>query len=165
MSLHHPKQKAVILDRDGTINVDKGYVYRKKDFEFIDGTIQAIRKLNSKGYKVLVITNQSGIARGFFREEDVTKLHRYINEELQKEGAHIDKFYVCPHHPNDLCFCRKPKLLLFLQAISDFDIDKKELSIIGDKESDILPAITLNCNFYRVSDSFSLKEIVDHILW
>jgi D-glycero-D-manno-heptose 1,7-bisphosphate phosphatase len=130
--------KAVFLDRDGTINVDKHYVYKPEDFEFISGVPQAIKSLNDKGYKVIVISNQSGIARGFYTASDVEKLHGYVDGELAKQGAKIDAYYICPHHPDFTgeCECRKPKTGLVDMAVREFDVDVSLSYMVGDKESD-----------------------------
>ncbi|MEO0106510.1 MAG: D-glycero-beta-D-manno-heptose 1,7-bisphosphate 7-phosphatase [candidate division WOR-3 bacterium] len=138
------KNKAVFLDRDGTINIDKGYVHRIEDFEFIEGAVEAIGILNENGFKVIVITNQSGIGRGYYTEKDVEKLHQYINSELAKHNARIDAFYFCPHHPTEAlgkyrmeCNCRKPKTGLFEKALRDFDIDAQKSYVIGNSITDI----------------------------
>lgn len=140
--------KAVFLDRDGTINVDKGYVHRIEDFQFIKGVPEAIKLLNDSGYKVIVITNQSGIARGYYSEGDANKLHNEINGLLKNYEAHIDRFYYCPHHPdygNEKykinCLCRKPKTGLIDKAVRDFNIDIKKSWMIGDRESDLIAGI------------------------
>ncbi|GHV17978.1 hypothetical protein AGMMS49938_18910 [Fibrobacterales bacterium] len=132
------KNKAVFLDRDGTINIDNGYVYKREDFKFIKGVPQSIKKLNDAGYKVIVISNQSGIARGFYTAKDVKKLHNHIDAELKKNGAKIDAYYFCPHHPNfnGKCECRKPKIGLIEQAVQDFNIDLSQSYFVGDKKSD-----------------------------
>lgn len=131
--------KAAFFDRDGTINIDKGYVHRIEDFEFIKGMPEFIKKYNNEGYKVIVVTNQAGIARGYYTQKEVDILHNYINEELAKIGAHIDAFYICPHHPDFTgdCNCRKPKTGMIEQAIKDFDIDVKQSVLFGDKPWDI----------------------------
>ena len=131
--------KAIFFDRDGTINVEVNYLHRIEDFKFIDGMPEFIKKWNDWGYKVIVVTNQAGIARGYYNEEDMHKLHVYLNKELQKIGAHIDAFYFCPHHPEFTgeCNCRKPKIGMIQQAIKDFDIDVSKSLLFGDKESDI----------------------------
>lgn len=131
--------KAAFFDRDGTINIDKGYVHRIEDFEFIKGMPEFIKKYNDEGYKVIVVTNQAGIARGYYTQKEVDILHNYINEELAKIGAHIDAFYICPHHPDFTgdCNCRKPKTGMIEQAIKDFDIDVKQSVLFGDKPWDI----------------------------
>ncbi len=136
--------KAIFLDRDGTLNIEKNYLYRIEDFEFIKGMPEAIRKWNELGYLVIVITNQAGVARGYYREEDVKILHEYINECLKKLGAHINSFYYCPHHPTEgigkykiECNCRKPKTGLLEKAIVEFSIDVNKSYLFGDKESDL----------------------------
>lgn len=131
--------KAAFFDRDGTINIDKGYVHRIEDFEFIKGMPEFIKKYNDEGYKVIVVTNQAGIARGYYTQKEVDILHNYINEELAQIGAHIDAFYICPHHPDFTgdCNCRKPKTGMIEQAIKDFDIDVKQSVLFGDKPWDI----------------------------
>ena len=132
-------RKAVYLDRDGTINVDKGYVYKPEDFEFIDGVPEVIKCLNDLVYLVIVVSNQSGIARGFYTSGDVINPHKYIDNELLKYGAHIDAYYFCPHHPDFgiECNCRKPKTGMIEQAMKDFDINLNESWIVGDKNSDV----------------------------
>ena len=93
-------RRAAFLDRDGTINVEKEYLYQVADFEFIPGAPEAIRRLNQAGFLVVVVTNQSGVARGYYTEDDVTNLHRHIGRELEKQSAHIDAWFYCPHHPS-----------------------------------------------------------------
>lgn len=170
--------KAVFLDRDGTINIDKGYVYKIEDFEFIKGVPNAIKMLNDNGYKVIVITNQSGVARGFYSEEAVIKLHRYINNLLKGYDAHIDGFYYCPHHVEyglgkykiD-CNCRKPKPGLLDKAILDFNIDESKSWMIGDNISDILAGKAANIRSILLDDEengcdkfISLENAVKYII-
>ena len=132
--------KAAFFDRDGTINVEKNYLYKVEDFEFIEGIPELIKKYNDEGYIVIVVTNQAGIARGYYTEEDMNILHRYINEQLAKIGAHIDAFYFCPHHPDITgeCNCRKPKTGMLEKAIKDWDIDVSQSILYGDKPWDIV---------------------------
>ena len=138
---------AVFFDRDGVLNRDKGYVHRREDFEWLDGTKSAIKTLNDRGYLVFVITNQSGIAYGYYGEAAVENLHRWMKEDLAAFGARIDGFYYCPHHPDGaepayaiVCDCRKPKPGLLLAAMRDWNIDGERSFLIGDKESDIKAA-------------------------
>lgn len=149
--------KAAFLDRDGTINVDGGYIYKKEEFKFIKGSIDAIRLLQKKNFKIIVVTNQSGIGRGMFDMDDVNRLHKYINDELREKNASIDRFYICPHHPKEKCNCRKPKILLFQKAISDFSIDPKKSIVIGDKKSDIIPGIKIGAHIRKVNG----KKLID----
>lgn len=136
------KQKAVFLDRDGTMNVEVNYLHLPEDLVLIDGTAEAVRMLNEAGYRVIVVTNQAGVARGYYKEEDVVHLHDYMNELLKKQGAHVDAFYYCPHHPEHgigeykkVCHCRKPDTGMFEQAERDTPggIDKEQSYMIGDK--------------------------------
>lgn len=134
------KNKAGFFDRDGTINFDNGYTYRIEDLEFIRGTPELIRKYNQLGYKVIVVTNQAGIAKKYYTEQDMHKFHTYLNEQLRElYGAHIDAFYFCPHHPDVTgeCNCRKPKTGMIEQAISDWNIDVEKSVLYGDKTTDI----------------------------
>jgi D-glycero-D-manno-heptose 1,7-bisphosphate phosphatase len=156
--------KAVIFDRDGTINLDTGYVFKKEDFVFMDTVIDAILLLNNYYFKVIVITNQSGVARGYFNTSDVEDLHLFINSELKKYDAGIDQFYYCPHIEEDDCNCRKPKDGLFKRAIHDFDLDVKQSYSIGDNIRDIIPAKNLGFKTILFDGNRSLKEIVDEIV-
>ena len=128
--------KAIFLDRDGTINVDKHYLYKIEDFEFLPGAIEALKLFQGKKFKLIIITNQSGIARGYYTIDDFYKLHDYINNELKKYSIKIDGVYFCPHL-HEKCNCRKPKTGLFYQAAKDFNIDFSESFAIGDKKRDL----------------------------
>jgi D-glycero-D-manno-heptose 1,7-bisphosphate phosphatase len=141
------RRPAAFFDRDGVLNRDTGYVHRSTDFAWIAGAQQAIKRLNDRGYFVFVITNQSGIARGFYKPEDVETLHRWINDELKASGAHIDAFYYCPHHPDGtaegygvVCNCRKPEPGLLLQAMRDWPVRRESSFMIGDKCIDVAAA-------------------------
>lgn len=137
--------KAFLLDRDGTINVDTGYVGDPDRVVLLPGVAEAIKLMNDHGYYVIVITNQSGVARGYFDMDAVHAVNNRINELLNAQGAHIDAFYICPHLKGapvkkyDVdCNCRKPRLGLFQQAIKDFELDPLQCYACGDKESDIV---------------------------
>lgn len=139
MSSVKPKNKAAFFDRDGTINVDIGYLHDPADLQFIKGIPELIKQYNDAGFLVIVITNQSGIARGFYTVDEMKKLHEVMNERLRKEyNAHIDAFYYCPHHEDFTgdCDCRKPKPGLFLKAIEDFCIDPAQSVSYGDSPRD-----------------------------
>lgn len=127
----------VFLDRDGTINEDLNYIDSPERLIIIDGASSAIRKLNSKGFKVVVITNQSGVGRGYFTKEAVDVVNKRLEEILKKDGAHLDGIYYCLHHPDDNCECRKPKIGLVEKAKKDLHIDLNKSYIVGDKISDI----------------------------
>ncbi len=132
---------AVFLDRDGTLNIEKEYLHRVEDWEWIPGAIEAIRRINRMGYLAIVVTNQAGVARGFYSEEAVHTLHDEVNAMLAAEGGRIDGFYHCPHHPEygpvRECACRKPEPGMLLAAQRDFGIDLSRSFMIGDKAIDV----------------------------
>lgn len=138
-------QGAVFFDRDGVLNVDKGYVYRPEDFEWIPGAQKAIRLVQDAGYHAFVVTNQSGVARGFYQEEDVFRLHRWMNEELSHFGTKISAFYHCPFHSEGTVDKyivadhpdRKPNPGMILKAIEEWQLNPEMCLLIGDKDSDI----------------------------
>ena len=126
--------KAVFLDRDGTIARNVPYCSRPEDFELLPDAAEGIKLLNEHGFKVVVVTNQSVIARGYFTEEMLVSIHEKMITELAKQGAHIDAIYYCPHHPYDNCECRKPQPAMVLRAARDLDIDLSISYVIGDTE-------------------------------
>lgn len=131
--------KAAFFDRDGTINVNYGHVYKIEDLTFIPGVPEIIRGYNRENIPVIVITNQAGIAKHLYTEDDMHRFNSYMNRELQRlYGAHIDAFYFCPHHPDYTgeCNCRKPKPGMILKAAKDWNIDLSLSVMYGDKESD-----------------------------
>jgi len=132
---------AVFIDRDGTLNVDRHYLHRFEDWEWIPGAVEAIKAFNEAGFLVIVISNQAGVARGMYSEADIKVLHARVDNELRRLGARIDAYYYCPHHPefgeNRDCACRKPSPGLIFQAQQDWSIDLSRSWMIGDKLSDI----------------------------
>ena len=132
-------QKALFLDRDGVINIDHGYVSRREDFEFVPGILDLIRRMQERGYLPIVVTNQSGIGRGYYSGEDFEHLTDYMIAEMRKAGISIgrEQVFHCPHAPEEGCACRKPAPGMFLQAIERFAIDPESSIMIGDKTSDI----------------------------
>lgn len=136
--------RAVFLDRDGTVNVEVGYLSDLNQLRLIPGAGEAIRRLNEKGFLVVLVTNQSGIARGYFTESFVRETHALLEQMLRKEGAQIDGIYYCPHHPRvgnshytTTCDCRKPGTGLIDRAARDLAIDVKMSFVVGDKWSDV----------------------------
>lgn len=129
------KTKALFLDRDGVINIDKKYVYKIEDFEFCDGIFELCRYFLAKNYLLFIATNQSGIARGYYKESDFLKLCDYMLKEFVKQDIKIDKIYHCPHLEG--CECRKPKAGMLLKAKDEFDLDMKNSIFIGDNLSDM----------------------------
>ena len=135
---------AVFFDRDGVLNVDVNYLYKIGEFQWMPGAKKTIKYYNEKGFFVIVITNQSGVARGYYTEEDIHRLHEWMQGEVAKVGAHIDAFYHCPHHPEGTvapyritCSCRKPEPGLIQQAMKEWPVDKNRSLLIGDKSSDV----------------------------
>lgn len=136
-------KKAAFFDRDGTINVNYGHVYKLEDLTFVDGVPEIIREFNKKGILVIVVTNQAGIAKKYYSEQDMHRFNEYMNKCLMEEfNAHIDTFYFCPHHPDYTgeCNCRKPKPGMILQAAEELDIDISNSLMYGDKETDEMAA-------------------------
>lgn len=129
------KTKALFLDRDGVVNVDKGYVYKEQDFEFCDGIFELCQLFLSKDYQIFIITNQSGIARGFYSEEEFKQLSHFMCANFEKNGVKITQIYHCPHL--DGCNCRKPKPGMILQAQKDFKVNLANSVFIGDNLSDM----------------------------
>lgn len=133
--------RCIFIDRDGVVNVERNYVHRIEDFEFVSGTPEAIRRLNNAGWTVVVVTNQSGIGRGFYTEADYQLLTVHIRKELARLGAHLDAVYHCPHTPDWNppygCDCRKPRPGLIFQAQAAFGLDLRSAVLVGDKKSDI----------------------------
>ncbi|MDX1809439.1 MAG: D-glycero-beta-D-manno-heptose 1,7-bisphosphate 7-phosphatase [Sulfurospirillaceae bacterium] len=136
--------KAVFLDRDGIINVDKSYVGQIKDFEFSSGIFEVLKYLQSLGYKIIIVTNQSGIGRGYYTKKDFENLTDWMIEEFAKKDIHICEVYYCPHVPEENCECRKPNAQMLESAIKKYDLDTDNSWMIGDKPSDIEAGLKAN---------------------
>lgn len=131
--------KFIILDRDGTIIKDKRYIFRPEDIEFMPGAIEGLKNLQNIGHKFIVISNQAGIARNYYKVEDADKFNGVLLSQLASHGIKIEKIYICPHHPDITgpCSCRKPNTGLALKASEEFGINLKDSYFIGDKDCDI----------------------------
>lgn len=158
--------KAVFLDRDGTINKEIEYLHKKEDFVFITGSPEAIKELKEHGYLVGIITNQAGVGRGYYKKEDVEKLHQHINDLLKKSGTKIDFFYCCFHHPQhgkgeygEECECRKPNPGMLLKAAAEYKIDLKHSWVVGDKLIDIEAGNRAGCRTVLVKTGYGNEEI------
>jgi len=142
---HPPLRPAIFLDRDGVLNEDQGYVHRWADFRWITGAREAVAAFNRAGWLTIVVTNQSGVGRGYYTEADMHALHARMSEELALSGARIDAFYFCPHHPDapDLAYRhpdppdRKPNPGMILRALAEWPIDRARSILVGDKDSDM----------------------------
>jgi D-glycero-D-manno-heptose 1,7-bisphosphate phosphatase len=159
---------ALFLDRDGVVNKEYEYVHRKEDFHFIPGVFAACRAARAGGYKLVIITNQAGIARGFYSEDDFHALTRWMLAQFSRHGIEIDGVYFCPHHPTAgvgqylaECECRKPKPGLIMQAARELDIDLPRSALVGDKPSDIEAGVRAGvgtCILVRSGHSFADQD-------
>jgi D-glycero-D-manno-heptose 1,7-bisphosphate phosphatase len=134
---------AAFLDRDGTINEERIYLSNPADFQLLPGVALAIRRLNQAGWAVVVVTNQSGLARGYFTLDTLEQIHLRLKQDLAAVNAYVDAIYLCPHHPDAGCACRKPGVALFEQAARDLNLDLSQSVLIGDKPSDLQPGCHL----------------------
>ncbi|MBU2496964.1 MAG: D-glycero-beta-D-manno-heptose 1,7-bisphosphate 7-phosphatase [Nanoarchaeota archaeon] len=172
------ENKAVFLDRDGVINEDKNndYIHKIKDFKFISRVLEALKILSKSKYKIIIITNQSGIGRGYYKHEDFFKVTNYMLKEFKKEKIRIDAIYFCHHSPEQACKCRKPETLLLEQAKKRFNINLKKSYVIGDKTSDIMLGKKAGCktillqtgktgkdNKYNVKADYTCKDLLDSL--
>lgn len=150
------RQPATFFDRDGVLNEDAGYTHESNEFRWIEGARAAIKKANDDGRYVFVVTNQAGIARGYYDEAAVHALHAWMNQDLRRDGAHIDDFRFCPHHPDGVvpelsveCQCRKPNPGMIQSLLTDWPVDRSESVLIGDKESDLDAAAAAGVSGFR----------------
>ncbi len=170
------KQKAIFLDRDGTLNNYVGFLRDIDDFELIEGVPEAIKLINQSGYLAIIVTNQPVIARGEVSWDELNEIHRKMETLLGKEGAYIDGIYICPHHPDKgfdgerpeykiECDCRKPKPGMFLQAAKDFNIDLSECYMIGDSKSDYEAGLNSKCKkSYILKEGDSIYNLIESLL-
>lgn len=169
------KQKAIFLDRDGTINKYVGFLRDVDQFELLPNASKAIKKINDSGYLAIVVTNQPVIARGEVTREELNEIHNKMETLLGQDGAYLDGIYYCPHHPHkgyegeivELkidCDCRKPKPGMLIQASKDFNIDLNQSWMIGDSDNDTLAGKNAGCKTARVTDKESLYDIIERLL-
>ena len=158
------------LDRDGVVNADKGYVHNVEEFEWMPGVIAAMRLLNEKGYIVAIVTNQSGIGRGLYGEEEFMLLTFWMLDEVERNGAHIDVVYYCPHHPESknpeylaVCPARKPGPGMLERAEKEFFIDKERSFLIGNRDSDLGAARAFGIPGYLYEEG-DLEEFVRRLV-
>ena len=157
--------KAIFLDRDGTINIEKDYIYKCEDLVFEEGSVEALKTFKNLGYILIVVSNQSGIARGYFTEEDLKAFNNNMNEKLKEKSVEITEFYCCPHHPDGLaeykkvCDCRKPNNKMLEDAIKKYNIDREKSYMIGDKVSDIGAGLKSKLKTVLVKTGYGLKDM------
>lgn len=160
------RKPAAFLDRDGTLNHDDGYTHRIEQFQWLDGAKAAVRKLNDAGYLVFVVTNQAGVARGYYDATAVEVLHSWMQAELAREGAHIDDFRYCPHHPEGTvtelaldCACRKPKAGMLASLIENWDPDLGRSFMLGDSDKDAQAGVAAGVLGKKIEPSHLLQEV------
>lgn len=158
-------KRAVFLDRDGVIVEDSNYVYRTDQLRLIPGSAEAIKLLNENCFLTIIVTNQAGVAKGYFTERDIMLFNNSMKEMLIEHGAHIDAIYYCPHHPDAKiekykinCYCRKPKPGMLEEAEKDFNIDIKQSFMIGDKLSDVNAGKYVGCRTIMVLTGYGKYE-------
>jgi D-glycero-D-manno-heptose 1,7-bisphosphate phosphatase len=159
--------KALFLDRDGTINTEKNYLFKVEDFMFRDGIFELVEAFFTKGYLIFVVTNQSGIARGYYAEEEYQYLTAWMVGQFRKKGIIIAKVYHCPHHPDitGACACRKPEPGMLLMAIDEYGLDPSSCVMIGDRELDLEAGRRAGIGqIYKVKETgrLDLKNVVIH---
>ena len=162
------KKKIIFLDRDGVINYDYGYVSKIDNFEFIEGVFEACKYFQKLNYEIIIVTNQSGIGRGYYSEKEFYTLTQWILNRFKEQEINILKVYFCPHTPEEKCRCRKPNIGMIENACKDFDIDLDNSWLIGDKITDIQTAINANIKNYILIDSkdpdiITAKSLLDTI--
>lgn len=160
--MHGPK--AVFIDRDDTISKDVGYCSDPADFNVFDYVPESIARLNKAGYLVIVITNQSGISRGFLNEEILSKIHDKMISQIVEGGGKINDIFYCPHLPDDKCECRKPEIGMGVEAIRKYCINTSASFMIGDSEKDIDFGKRMGCKTFQIVEGFTFKDAVDQIL-
>ena len=160
------KNKACFLDRDGVLIEERNYISSPSEAEIFPETIQALKILRKNGFKIIVITNQGGVAKGYYKEESIFDVHKEIDRQLAKAKLKIDKYYYCPHHPEGMvkkysvaCRCRKPAPGLILDAVKDFNIDLSKSFLIGDKVSDIEAAQNAGCSAILVETGHGQEHV------
>ena len=159
--------KALFLDRDGVINVDVGYGYRIDQMQFLPGIFEFTKQYADAGYVIVVVTNQAGIARGYFDEAQLVEIHRTLDQLLDLSQAHIDAYYFCPHHPSagfgeykTDCSCRKPKPGLLIAAATHFNLDLAKCILVGDKATDIQAGQAAGCQTVLVQTGYGLTQLL-----
>jgi histidinol-phosphate phosphatase family protein len=167
--------RAVFLDRDGTINLDVVHCSRVEDFHILRDVPEAIGRLNRAGFRVVVITNQSAVARGLLTEQGLARIHEHMREWLARRGAHVDAVYYCPHGPDDGCDCRKPKPGLLAKATRELGIDPTTSYMIGDSERDVQAGASAGCQTVLISPDGQVPDqlrpdhvahdLLDAVLW
>jgi len=157
-------RRAVFVDRDDTLVRDVPYCARPEDLHLFPGAAAAVRRLNEAGYLVVLVTNQSGVGRGYFTEETLGRIHDKLRADLAAEGARLDAIYYCPHRPDEGCRCRKPALGLLERAVAEWNIDLRSSYVVGDGENDMALGRAAGCRTVQVTAGRDFSRAVDEIL-
>ena len=157
-------KKAVFIDRDDTVAKDVPYCDNPSKFVLFDEVPQSIKRLNDAGYLVIMITNQSGVARGKFSMETLDAIHQKMVKQIEAEGGRIDDIFICPHHPDENCGCRKPEIGMGITAVAKYHINVKESFMIGNSDADVGFGDKLGCKSIKVTEKFTFKDAVNKIL-
>lgn len=159
-------QKALFLDRDGVVNVEKNYLHKIEDFELVDGIVEVCRTYQERGYRILIVTNQSGISRGYYTEDDFALLSGWMVEYFKRFGVTISRIYHCPHHESidGICECRKPEPGMFLQAQKEYKLDMPYSVMIGDNERDIEASLKAGVGENILLSSDAIESKADRII-
>lgn len=156
----------IVLDRDGVINVDSDdFIKTPDEWVPIPGSLEAIARLNRAGCLVVVATNQSGIGRGLFTEQDLKRIHKKMVQLLAMVGGHVDGIFYCPHHPDAHCNCRKPKPGMLIQIADQFHAQRSDMWVIGDAERDVECGIAYGCNACLVRTGKGMFTLHQHLSW
>lgn len=165
-------RNVLFLDRDGVINVDVGYLFDSAQLEFIPGAIDAMKEAQIRGYDIIVVTNQSGVARGYYTEKDVQDLHAEMSRRLETEGVNILAYYYCPHHPEGTveayrkaCDCRKPNPGMLTKAIEEWNVDVDGSFLVGDKPSDVQAAEAIGMRAYPFEEENLMTFLEPIFAW
>lgn len=161
-------RRFVLIDRDGTVNVEKHYLSDPDQLQLIDGVGAALRRLSQAGFGIAIITNQSGIARGYFNRERLDQIHARLTQMLEAEGVRLDGIYICPHGPDDDCDCRKPLPGMAEQAMAEHGFDPKLSTVIGDKEVDVELGQAIGAATFLVrtghGEKYAASSKADHVV-
>ncbi|HLC84041.1 MAG TPA: HAD family hydrolase [Bacteroidia bacterium] len=156
--------KAIFLDRDGVINVERGYTHKLEDFVILPDVVEVLQLLLKRGYLLVVVSNQSGIAKGLYTQQDVETVHQFMLNEFAKSEIKLSEIYYCVHHPDvSKCICRKPDSLFVEKALARFNIEAKKSYFIGDKERDTEAAEKAGVKGILIESNISLKTILNQI--
>lgn len=159
-------RKALFLDRDGVVNVEKNYLHKIEDFELMEGIIDVCRAYQDQGYLIIIVTNQSGISRGYYTEEDFAHLSQWMIEHFKTFGITITRIYHCPHHESidGLCECRKPEPGMFLEARKEYDLNMEHSVMIGDNERDIEASLKAGVGMNILLSEEAVSSQADRII-